>query len=271
MTGSRFLGFAVAGFVFVAVGSLGARAADHPGSSSDCASCHQFTAKGEAPKVVPVDPPFLAKIPQGKVSFRGHKSVPCAGTVNAAGQVTGCHRSESGFPDHLVMNLAGRPSDDLCGKCHPNQRVQGKHHPSYRKDENGDGVPEKIVQPPAVQEVFTTFAPASQSEPLRTYPDSAAFTLTPEGKRVLNAAIPLAKVTEKDPVTQKNIEVSGVVTCVSCHNPHFGYLVEADTEEALQKEIQTEMKAGQPEIPSWRGNVLLRMRDRDNSLCLTCH
>lgn len=261
MTVSRLWGMMVAGVFFITAGALGAGAAEHPGSGSDCARCHSFTAKGDAPKVIPVEPPFLAKISQGKVSLRGHRSVSCTGTINAAGQVTGCHSVESGFAHMLVMNLADKPSDELCGKCHPGQRTQGKHHPSYTKDENGDGVPEKIVRPPSSQEVFTTFAPASQVEPLKTYPDSAAFTLTPEGMRVLNAAIPLAKVVVKDPVTQQDIEVSGVVTCVSCHNPHFGYLVEVGTEEAAQAELTARPK----------GDVLLRMRDRDNALCLTCH
>lgn len=259
---SRFCGIAVVGFVFAAAGAPVVGAADHPGSGSDCVGCHGFTAQGAAPKVVPTDPAFLTKLFEGKVTLRGHATLRCAGTANDAGQVTGgCHRPESGFPKGLAVKLSGIPSDELCGKCHPNQRMPGRHHPSYKKDENGDGVPEKIVRPPAGQEVFTAFAPASQTDPLKTYPDAATFTVTPDGRRVLGAAIPLATVIEKDPATNQDVEVSGVVTCVSCHNPHYGYLVEVGTAEGVQAEYTARKN----------GDVLLRMRDRDNALCLTCH
>lgn len=240
--------------LFAAVGH-----AAHPGSGSSCGDCHKIGAAGDAPKVTPEEPGFMERMFQGKQSYRGHSSVSCAGSVGGDGKVSGCHAPENGYRKLLVMDLADKPVDLLCAVCHQNAAKFGLHHPSYKADKNGDGVGDYMIRPVAVQEVFTEFAPAGKAAPLNKYPDALVFKAQADGTKKLDVAIPLEKVAET--TGDKTIVYTDAVSCTTCHNPHYGYLVELGKEE--------ELKPGQ--VARAKGDALLRMRDYDNQLCVACH
>lgn len=248
----------IATVVVVLIGAGGGFAA-HPGSDASCDKCHKSGTSGDAPKVTPEDPGFVERMFQGKQSYKGHNSVSCTGTVSQDGKVTGCHAPEKGFRNHLVMDLKDKPTDTLCANCHPNASKFGLHHPSYQMDKNGDGVGDKFVRPVAVQEIFTEFSPANKSLPVKKYPDSILFVTRPDGVRVREVALPLEKATEQ--VGDKVVVYDDIVGCTTCHNPHYGYLVEIGKEE--------DIKAGQ--VARTKGDSLLRLRDYDNALCVACH
>ncbi|RMG86848.1 MAG: hypothetical protein D6708_13725 [Candidatus Dadabacteria bacterium] len=227
-------------------------AADHPGSAADCLKCHAAGAgPAEAVKVVPEQPGFWAKL-FGAKPVRGHPSVSCAGEVRPDGTLTGCHRPEAGGEAFLVAGGAGRPVDELCRACHAEQAEPGAHHPSYKKDADGDGVPETIVRPAEGQEVYGEYAPDGAA-------DALVFRTLADGRRELVARLPLETVTET--VDGQPVEEPHVVTCTTCHNPHFGYLAGVGSEEELNPEL-----VARPE-----GDALLRLRDYTNALCETCH
>jgi hypothetical protein len=227
-------------------------AADHPGSDADCASCHGIKSAEAAPKVIPAEPGFFAKL-FGEKSLRGHSSVSCAGQVGADGTVSGCHRPEAGGPGFLVKGGGTEAVDLLCGSCHAAQREPGAHHPSYLKDLDGDGTPETVVRPAAGQEVYGPLAAPAKGA------DTLEFVTDGQGNRRLVARLPLqtVNVPGKDGVAAE----ADVVTCSSCHNPHFGYLVEAGSAEELNAEL----------VAREQGDALLRLRDHDNALCDACH
>ncbi len=240
------------------VGS-GAAAADHPGSDADCAACHTAgQGAADAPGVVPPPPGFWAKL-LGEKPVQGHPSVSCAGVVAPDGRVTGCHRPEDGRPGFLAIDLYRGPVDALCGQCHPEQRKPGLHHPSYKADRNRDGVAETIVRPADGQEVLGALAPENAPEPVRASPDALAFRALLDGTRQRIVALPLATVVEE--VAGVRVEERRVVTCTTCHNPHYGYLAEAGSEQELDRDL----------VAREGGDALLRLRDYDNALCDACH
>jgi hypothetical protein len=207
---------------------------------------------------MPAQPSFLERL-AGKKAYQGHPTVSCVGTITAEGKVTGCHRIENGGRDYLVKKIDRRPSDELCGLCHPGQRKPGGHHPTYRVDKDKDGVAETIVRPAAPQQVYTTYRPSLRPEPLRSHPDALSFLARADGSRLLQSVLPLETVVEivkGKPVTEAN-----VVTCSTCHNPHFGYLVETGKEEPLDPD----------KVARKKGDALLRLRDHTNALCEACH
>ncbi len=229
-------------------------AAEHPGSGADCRACHtQGRGPDAAPKVVPKPPGFWARLFGAKPYPQGHRSVSCAGEVEDDGSVSGCHRPEGADEAFLVAGGRGAPSDALCGMCHPGHRRPGRHHPSYKSDSDGDGVPERIVRPATGQEVYTVYSPAGQG------PDALVFRTLPDGRTERVVRLPLETVTEI--VDGKPVEESGVVTCTTCHNPHYGYLVDAASEEDLDRDL----------VAREQGDALLRLRDHDNALCNACH
>jgi len=233
--------------------------AAHPGSGSDCLSCHALGASGDGPKVVPEEPGFMAKMFQNAKSLKGHPSVSCTGTVQPDGKLSGCHDPDKGFKKLLVTDTTNKPVDPLCVTCHQSAGKFGMHHPSYKIDKNGDGVGDYMVRPVAVQEVFGPFAPANNPMPLSKYPDSIVFTTNPEGVKKLVVAIPLGTTVEK--VDDKEVTYNDVVICTTCHNPHYGYIVESGKEEEQKPGLMARLK----------GDALLRMKDYDNTLCLVCH
>jgi hypothetical protein len=226
----------------------------------NCDNCHVLDTSENAPKVTPPEPGFFQRLFFGKKSYKGHPTVSCSGVANANGSVTGCHDVGKGYSKLLVVDLKGKPSDELCGRCHADQRVFGSHHPSYRVDKNGDGVGDRLVVPVTGQEALTVYAPSSQAEPLKSYPDSLVIVKDEKDATVLRAAIPLAQIVEQVSATEKRT-VDNVVTCTSCHNPHFGYLAATGVPETLKPDI-----VARPE-----GDALLRMQDHDNTLCVACH
>lgn len=253
----RFLALAII-TGFAALGAHPSLAA-HPESSSDCAKCHSLGASSDAPKVVGEEPSFLGRLLQGKKAFKGHPSLSCAGAKGADGKITGCHAPEKGFPHLLITDTKGKPSDEFCGQCHAEHRKPGLHHPSYKKDKNGDGVVDTLIRPASKKPIFSTFSPAAKPEPLASFPDALLFTTTPEGAKKLQVALPLETVVEKE--GDKLVTYKDVTGCSTCHNPHFGYLVEVGKEEDMKATL-----AARP-----KGDALLRMRDYDNALCVACH
>ena len=229
-------------------------AGEHPGSDSDCRTCHTAgRGPAEAPKVVPEPPGFWARL-FGAKTVQGHPSVSCAGEVRSDGTVTGCHRPESGGESFLVAGGTGRPVDELCGACHPGPRRPGAHHPTYKKDTDADGVPDRIVRPAEGQEVYSRYAPSPEGRA-----DVLEFRDLPDGSRELVARLPLETVVET--VDGQRVEEPHVITCTTCHNPHYGYLVGVGSEEELDTEL----------VARESGDALLRLRDHDNTLCEACH
>lgn len=239
---------------------VAARAADHPGSDARCETCHAVskTAPG-APAVIPEQPGFFARL-MGKKSLAGHSSVSCAGVARPDGTVTGCHRPEDRKPGFLAVDLKDKPADVFCKTCHAEQARPGSHHPSYKADKNQDGTPETIVRPARVQEIYTQWVPSVKAPPLNRFPDALVLKVQADGTKKLDAALPLATVAEAG-ADGTRVTEADVVTCSTCHNPHFGYLVEVGTEEQLNKE----------HVAREKGDVLLRLRDTTNALCDTCH
>lgn len=235
-------------------------AADHPGSDSKCLKCHEYDSGPEAaPKVVPERPGFWARL-LGEKPIQGHPSISCSGVADKDGSVTGCHRPENGNRDYLVLNLDKRPTDELCGKCHPEQRTPGGHHPTFKSDKDSDGVAEKIISPAEGQEVFTDYAPSAKSEPLKSFPDALAFVEQSDESSLLDVALPLETVVEPNENGQET-EYANTVVCTTCHNPHYGYFVSAGSEEDLNREL----------VAREAGDALLRLKDYDNTLCNACH
>ncbi|WP_459942615.1 cytochrome c3 family protein [Deferrisoma palaeochoriense] len=238
----------------VALAAGPAWAGEHPGSGADCRRCHTAgRGTAEAPKVVPEPPGFWARL-FGAKPIEGHPSVSCAGVVREDGTVTGCHRPEGGGEAFLVAGGQGRPVDELCGACHAEQREPGKHHPTYKKDTDADGVPDKIVRPAGGQEVYGPYAPSPEG-PV----DTLEFRTLPDGTRELVVRLPLETVTET--VDGAEVVEPGVVTCTTCHNPHYGYLAGVGSEEDLNTDL----------VARESGDALLRLRDFDNALCEACH
>jgi len=246
------------GLVLAVTGS--APGADHPDSKADCKTCHAVGTSSTAPKVMTKAPGFFAKL-FGAEALRGHPSLSCAGSVAADGSLSGCHQPEAGFPGHLAVDLTDRPSDELCGRCHAETREPGKHHPSYRSDKNGDGVLETPIRPAAQQEVFQHLAPANGPAPLRAYPDAIHFVTDSAGKQQLAVVLPLQTVVEVAPETGEKVIEADLMTCTTCHNPHFGYLVGVGSAEELDLNL----------VAREKGDALLRLRDYDNALCDACH
>jgi hypothetical protein len=249
--------YSVAAFLLVV--SLPAFAADHPGSGAKCGKCHaQAEGDPEVPKVMLEQPGFFARL-FGEKTLQWHPSVSCVGAVKGDGSVTGCHDPDAGRKDLLVIDLAGKPSDELCGRCHAGEREPGGHHPSYKADKDGDGIPEAMVRPVEGQEIYTTYAPHAKNEPLHSHPDAMVFVTGPDGAQSLDVVLPLETTTEE--ADGQKVEEPSVVTCTTCHNPHFGYLAEVGSEEELNQEL----------VAREQGDGLLRLRDYDNSLCDGCH
>lgn len=247
--------------LLAAILALGVPAlAAHPGSGAKCENCHTV-GKGDAkaPKVMPQPPGFFARL-TGKKAMVGHPSVSCAGTVRADGTLSGCHRPEDGRKSFLVVDIADKPVDLFCARCHADQTQPGNHHPSYKADRDGDGVPDSIIRPAAGQEIYTDFSPAARGEPWASYPDSLVLTTLPGGAKQLEVVLPLATVTELDAAGQPVVH-EHVVTCSTCHNAHYGYLVEVGSEEELNQE----------QVARPTGDALLRLRDHTNALCEACH
>ncbi len=229
-------------------------AAEHPGSGAECKACHTAgQGPAEAPKVVPEPPGFWARLFGAKPYPEGHRMVSCAGVLREDGSVTGCHRPEGTGEAFLVAGGEGEPTDVLCGACHAGQRRPGQHHPSYKKDSDGDGVPDRIVRPSAGQEVYTAYGPSGQGA------DALVFRVLPDGRKERVIRLPLETVIET--VDGESVEEPSVVTCTTCHNPHYGYLVDAASEEELDRDL----------VAREQGDALLRLRDHDNALCEACH
>jgi len=236
----------------LAAGVVGA--AEHPGSEADCKACHTAgQGPTEAPKVVPEPPGFWARL-FGAKPVQGHPSVSCVGTLGEDGRPTGCHRPETGGEAFLVAGGAGRPVDELCGSCHGDQRRPGAHHPTYKKDTDDDGVPDRIVRPADGQEVYGRYAPPQEGRV-----DVLEFRNLPDGGRELVVRLPLETVVET--VDGQTVEEPHVVTCTTCHNPHYGYLAGVGSEEQLDTDL----------VARESGDALLRLRDYDNTLCEACH
>lgn len=244
------------GIVFFLTASL-SMAADHPGSDSNCAECHSVESSADAPKVIPAKPGLLDKLFGGAPTPKWHEKTGCTGTAGADGSISGCHRPEDKKKNYLVMDLSGKPSDLLCAKCHANEMDPGLHHPSYKVDKDGNGVPEHFVTVIENKEAVTKLAPALLGEPLKSYPDSLSFATGADGQRKLVSAIPLGKFVEVEKKETKTYE--RVVTCSSCHNPHFGFQAENGKDEVFEKTARK------------TGDALLRLRDQNNTLCLVCH
>ncbi len=235
--------------------SLGAHTDAMP---KDCEKCHLVGVTSDAPKVIPQEPGFLAKLFGGKSSHRGHESVSCVGSMSESGDVTGCHSLNNGLPAMLVINLTRTPTDVLCRTCHQSQSQFGLHHPSYKMDRNGDGVGDYLVRPVATQDIFSQYIPAVRSEPLASFPDALVVKTLEDGTTELDAAMPLGVSVEIE--DNKEVVYDDVVQCTTCHNPHFGYLVASGEEEA-KKSLASRSE----------GDALLRLRDYDNTLCMPCH
>lgn len=197
---------------------------------------------------------FFGRLFGKKEGARGHATVACAGEARADGAVTGCHAPAAGKKSLLVVDLAGKPVDDLCGRCHADQRKPGTHHASYKADRNSDGVAETLVRPAPSQEVFKRFAPAG-----KRYPDALSYAKRDDGTQVLEVSVPLETVAEV--VDGKEVLEPNVMTCTSCHNPHYGYLVVPGSEQVLDPE----------KVARKKGDALLRLRDYTNDLCNACH
>lgn len=234
--------------------------AAHPGSDAKCESCHAV-GKGDAkaPKVMPQPPGFFARL-LGQKAVVGHPSVSCAGTVRPDGTISGCHRPEEGRKGFLVVEIAERAVDGFCVRCHGELGEPGAHHPSYKAVREGEDTRDAFVRPAAGQEVYTDFSPAVRGEPWASYPDSLVLTALPGGAKRLEVVLPLAAVTELDSAGQPVVH-EHVVTCSTCHNPHYGYLVEVGSEEQLNQE----------QVARPKGDALLRLRDYNNALCEACH
>lgn len=233
--------------------------ADHPDSGARCETCHAVgEGSRETPKVLAERPNFWERL-LGKKRLGGHLSVSCAGSVGPDGTITGCHRPEDRRESFLVLDVLGQPVDELCGRCHSEQRVPGAHHPSYKSDKDGDRVPETIVRSAEGEEIFSEFAASRKAEPVKTYPDAILFQPLPDGSRRLEVAMPLETVVEV--VGDREWTETQVVTCTTCHNPHYGYLVGVGTEEELNREL----------VARESGDALLRLRDYNNDLCNACH
>lgn len=248
----------IAVFSFVTVLASASWAA-HPASGSDCVKCHNYDSNVENGRVIPEEPGFFAKMLFGAQWYKGHQTLKCAGSKGADGKLTGCHAPELGFKKHLVMNLNNKSTDELCGECHQANRAYGAHHPSYKMDKNGDGIGEYIVRPAEVQEIFKVYDPSKKGKPLSRYPDSLVFITLEDKTKKLDVALPLDTTVEI--VDKKEVTYTGVISCVTCHNPHYGYLVEVGSEEKLKADIAARAK----------GDALLRLRDYTNSLCEACH
>ncbi len=225
----------------------------HPRSGARCADCHEFgVGDHNVPKVIPEVPPFAVPF-LGDRGYRGHPTVSCAGTVREDGQITGCHQIEGGRKSYLVVDLGGLPMDVFCGRCHP----VGRHHPSYLHHGDGDDSVRLTIPPPG-QPVFGEYAPSQRPEPLRSYPDAIVIDPVAGYPQVL-VVLPLASVV--DPLVDPPRIADGVVTCVTCHNPHYGYSASAPGAAELQEILGS--RRG--------GDALLRLRDDDNTLCGACH
>jgi hypothetical protein len=247
----------LAGGIAFILSSSFALAADHPGSDSACADCHSVESSADAPKVIPAKPGILDKLFGDKATPKWHEKIGCTGSASADGKITGCHRPEDKKKSYLVVDLSGKPSDFLCAKCHAPQMDPGLHHPSYKVDKDGNGVPEHFVTVIETKDAVTKLSPSVLSQPLKNYPDAVSFSTGADGQRKLDAAIPLGKFVEVEKNEKKTYE--RVVTCSSCHNPHFGFQAETGKEENFEKTARK------------TGDALLRLRDQNNTLCLVCH
>lgn len=233
--------------------------AAHPASDSDCVKCHNYDSKEENGRVIPEEPGFVAKLVFGAKWYKGHQTLKCAGSKGVDGKLTGCHVPELGYKKLLAVNLNNRSTDELCGECHQANRKFGAHHPSYKMDKNGDGVGEHMVRSAEVQEIFKVYAPSKKGKVLSKHPDALVFVTLEDKTKKLDVALPLDTTVEI--VDEKEVVYTGVVSCVTCHNPHYGYLVEVGSEEKAKMDAAARSK----------GDALLRLRDYDNTLCEACH
>ncbi|TLN27010.1 hypothetical protein FDZ71_00250 [bacterium] len=252
MFSKKALILAGAAFLITAGGAL----AEHPASSSNCEECHIYGSTAVAPKVMPPKPGFFGKI-MGEVDLRGHQKVGCSGGPTPDGKLSGCHSIESKFAKYLAVDTTDKPVDILCAKCHAETSAVGAHHPSYKSDKDGNGVPETFVVVNDKRDAAGKLSPKSQKEPLRSAPDSFAMVEQADGSKKLGAAVPLSTFTE---IVEKEKKVfERVVVCTSCHNPHFGFLSGTGKMETFEKSDRKQ------------GDALLRLRDQNNTLCLACH
>ncbi|PLX45989.1 MAG: hypothetical protein C0609_01625 [Deltaproteobacteria bacterium] len=235
-----------------------AAADGHPGSSANCSTCHNVSSAGNAPKVIPQDITYLDKVTNTQQSIWKHNELSCVGGVRADGSITGgCHNPDSGFESYLVVDIKDKPVDLLCQKCHLSQTRAGMHHPSYTVDEDDNGRPEKAVSVPADKLAVSELSVANAPEPVKTFPDAYLLAEDSAGNEELRVAIPLISTA---------LEINGevktfdrVVTCTSCHNPHYGFLAPTGEARVFEK---TARKVG---------DAMLRLADEDNRLCLACH
>ncbi|PLX40334.1 MAG: hypothetical protein C0608_09405 [Deltaproteobacteria bacterium] len=236
---------------------IAAAAGSHPGSAANCATCHRVSSSGTAPKVIPQDITYLDKVTNTQKSIWKHNELSCVGTLRADGSITGCHNPDSGFKSYLVVDITDKPVDILCQKCHLSQTRAGMHHPSYTVDEDGNGRPEKAVSVPADKLANNALSVANAPEPIKSYPDAYLIGQDGNGNAELTVAIPLISTTLEINDEVKTFE--RVVTCTSCHNPHYGFLAPTGEAKVFEK---TARKVG---------DAMLRLADEDNRLCLSCH